>query len=134
MEEAIPIIQSLGIVAVINQIGFNWTAFYRAIGDTRPIAVGGLAMALGVTGLALPLLLTEGLQGYAVGMGLAATVLLAVRLFYLRRLFSLRPIAGNVARGLFPVAVAFTVTGGARIFSGEANARRFRPLLNLPYS
>ncbi len=114
-QEAIPIIQSLGIVAVINQIGFNWTAFYRAIGDTRPIAVGGLAMALGVTGLAVPLLLAEGLQGYAVGMGLAATVLLAVRMVYLRRLFSLRPIVGNVARGLLPVAVAFTVTGAARL-------------------
>ena len=29
-EEAIPVIQAFGLIAVFNQIAFNWTAFFRA--------------------------------------------------------------------------------------------------------
>ena len=41
MGDAIPLIQAFGLTAALNQIGFNWTAFFRALGDTRPIAVAG---------------------------------------------------------------------------------------------
>ena len=122
--DAIPIIQSLGLVAVVNQIGFNWSAFYRAIGNTRPIAVGGLAMAISVAGVATPLLYWEGLEGYAVGMGISALILVALRLVYLRRLFPLRPIFGNIAQGLVPVVIALTGTAALRLalWGGERTA------------
>ena len=113
-ESAIFAIQAFGPIAAFNQIGFNWTAFFRAIGDTRPIAVAGLAMAIAVSAIAVPLLFTDGLSGYAVGMGIAAAVLVIVRLVYLRRLFSLAPILSNVARGMFPAAVAVTGAAGLR--------------------
>lgn len=114
-DSAVPVIQAFGLIAAVNQIGFNWTAFFRAIGDTRPMAVGGGVMALAVTGLAVPLLLAEGLTGYSIGMGLAGVVLVVARLVYLRRLFPLRPILVNVGRGVLPATVALAVTASARL-------------------
>lgn len=112
---AIPLIQAFGLIAAFNQIGFNWTAFFRAIGQTRPIAIGGLAMAVGVTAFAVPLLLTDGLKGYAIGMSVAGAGLVVVRLVYLKRLFSLKPILVNVARGVLPACVAVGATALARL-------------------
>jgi O-antigen/teichoic acid export membrane protein len=112
---AIPVIQAFGLAAAINQIGFNWSAFFRALGDTRPIAVAGAVMALAVTGVAVPLLLIQGLEGYAIGMGISATCLVAARLVYLRRLFAFRPIAINVARGVLPALVGLAASGVARL-------------------
>ena len=114
-DDAIPIIQSLGLVAMINQIGFNWSAFYRAIGNTKPIAVGGVVMAISVAAIATPLLYYEGIQGYAIGVGISALILVGVRLFYLNKLFSLRPIFRNIAQGLVPVVVAVTGTVALRM-------------------
>ena len=114
-EEAIPVIQAFGLIAVFNQIAFNWTAFFRAIGDTKPVAVGAAAMAVGVTVFAVPLVATEGLLGFAVGMALANAILVAVRLGYMRRLVPLAPMLVNVARGMLPALVALAITGLARL-------------------
>ncbi len=114
-DSAIPVIQAFGVIAAVNQIGFNWTAFFRAIGNTRPVAADGLAGMIAVSALAVPLLLTQGLEGYAVGMAAAALVVLAVRLAYLRQLFSLRATCLNVARGMWPASVALVVAGGLRL-------------------
>ena len=126
-ESAITIIQSLGLVAVVNQIGFNWSAFYRAIGDTRPIAVGALVMAFAVCGVTLPLLLAKGLPGYAFGMAVSALILVGVRLHFLRRLFPLRGMLGNTARGLGPATAALATVGVLRFALGAASALRRRP-------
>ena len=37
---AVVLLQVYGVTAAINHVGFNWTAYFRAIGRTRPIAVG----------------------------------------------------------------------------------------------
>ena len=34
------------LIAAADQLGFNWTAFYRALGRTRPIAVVNVTMAV----------------------------------------------------------------------------------------
>ena len=36
---AILLLQVCGITAAINHVGFNWTAYFRALKRTRPIAV-----------------------------------------------------------------------------------------------
>jgi len=117
-EDAIVVIQTFGLAAAINQIGFNWGAFFRAVGDTRPIAVGGGVMAVAVTALALPPIWIWGLEGFALGM-LAATIpLVGIRLAYLTRLFDLAPILRNVARGMIPAVIAFITTGLFRLALG----------------
>jgi O-antigen/teichoic acid export membrane protein len=117
-EKAIPVIQAFGLAAAINQIGFNWGAFFRAVGDTRPIAVGGGVMAVAVTALALPLIFVWGLDGFAIGM-LAATIpLVCIRVAYLTRLFALAPILRNVARGFLPAVIGFVAAGLLRLALG----------------
>ena len=121
---AIPLLQSFGLVAVINQIAFNWTAFFRAIGDTRPIAVGGVALAVAVSVIAVPLLAADGLEAFGVGWIAASAVVVLVRLFYLRRLFSLGPILINVVAGLTPAVVALAATAALRVelWGGDRSA------------
>jgi hypothetical protein len=86
------------------------------------LAVGALVATIAMVGIAVPLLYYGGVQGYAVGRGIAAMILVMVRFFYLQKLFPLRPIFGNVVRGLLPVVVAlagtlclrFALSGGER--------------------
>jgi O-antigen/teichoic acid export membrane protein len=113
--DAISVIQAFGLIAALNQIGFNWTSFFRALGDTRPIAVGGGVMALAVTALAIPLILVAGLTGFVVGLSAANALLVATRIVYLRRLFALRPVLVNVARGILPGMVGFGLAGTVRL-------------------
>jgi O-antigen/teichoic acid export membrane protein len=114
-EDAIPVIQVFALIAAVNQIGFNWVSIFRARGDTRPIAVAGLTMAVSVSTIAVPALFVWGLEGYSIGMLLAIFCLVAVRLVYLRRLFSLRAIGHNVAKGVAPALGALAGAGAIRL-------------------
>jgi O-antigen/teichoic acid export membrane protein len=112
---AVILIQIFGLTAGLNQIGFNWTAFYRAIGKTKPIAIASGLMLVAVMVIAVPLLLTNGLKGYAVGMGIAAALLVLARVYYLSRLFDLRTVVGNSARAFVP-----TLAGVAAVLAVRA--------------
>jgi len=84
---AVGIIQAFGLIAALNHVGFNWSAFYRARGDTRPLAVSAPIVLAAFLAFALPGMIVWGLDGFAVGMALMALVSLVVRTVYLRRLF-----------------------------------------------
>jgi PST family polysaccharide transporter/lipopolysaccharide exporter len=103
---AVPLIAAFGLSAVINQIGFNWTAFFRARGDTRPLAVAGIVGLVSVWGIAVPLLVTDGITGYGVGIGTVAVIGVALRLWYLRRIFPGLAIWHHIARGIAPTVPA----------------------------
>lgn len=113
--DAIPVIQAFAVVAVLNQVAVSWHIFFRAVGETRPIAAAGVVMMLAVTGIAVPLMLAEGLVGYSVGMGIAVAIYTVCRLYYLRRLFPVRPMLKNTVRGLVPALAAFAGTGALRL-------------------
>lgn len=103
---AVPLIVTFGINAALNQIGFNWTAFFRARGETRPIAVVSAFGLLSALALAVPLLIVDGLVGLGVGLCVATSLTVAVRLWYLRRLFPALPMLGHVIRGISPTLPA----------------------------
>jgi PST family polysaccharide transporter len=103
---ALGLIQGFALLAAADQLGFNWTAFQRAVGDTRPIAVVTVAMMVVFLAVAIPLLLTEGLRGLAIGMACTTATGLAGRLFYLRRLFGPLPFARLALRSLTPSVIA----------------------------
>jgi PST family polysaccharide transporter len=115
-------IQIFGLCAAVNQIGFNWTAFYRALGNTKPIAVASGVMVVAVLGIAVPGLLIGGVDGFAIGMGGAILCLVALRIHYLGRLFGVGTVVRNSARGALPVipaaaavlAVRYGFEGGER--------------------
>jgi PST family polysaccharide transporter len=84
---AVIVLQIFGVAAAINHVGFNWTAYFRAIGRTRPIAVATIAATVGFLAAGIPLLLTLGLRGFAIGIAVQALVSVAFRAFYLQQLF-----------------------------------------------
>lgn len=101
-EAAVGLIQVFGLVAALNHIGFNWTAFFRARGDTRPMAVVGPVTLLAFLLVPVPLLLTVGLRGYAIGMGVMALVSLAARTYYLTKTFPQFRMLRHAARSVAP--------------------------------
>lgn len=101
-EPAVGLIQAFGLIAAFNHIGYNWTAFFRARGETKPIGVLGVVAMVTMLGIAVPLLLTDGLDGLAVGMAISAAILIAGRTWYLSRLFPSFQILVHSARAIAP--------------------------------
>jgi O-antigen/teichoic acid export membrane protein len=124
-EFAVVLIQVFGLTAALNQVGFNWTAYFRARGETRPIAVANAVLLGAVAVIALPLLAERGLDGFAAGMAAATAVFVAARLAYLTRLFPALRIAGHVARGVAPaLPAAATVLGARQLLEGGRSPGR----------
>jgi O-antigen/teichoic acid export membrane protein len=103
---ALGLIQAFGLIAAANHIGFNWTAFYRARGETRPIAVISVVTMVVFVAVAIPLLASDGLRGLALGMGITTAVSLALRTWYLTRLFPGFRMAHHAARAIAPTVPA----------------------------
>ena len=111
---AVPLIAAYGLIAAVDQIGFNWTAFFRAIGETRPMAVASAIHLAVVSAVAVPLLAAEGLTAFGAGLGAATVVAVAVRLRFLRRIFPGARFAGHVVRGFAPSVPAALAVLAAR--------------------
>ena len=103
---AVPLIAVYGLIAVVDQIGFNWTAFFRAVDDTRPVALQGAIQLAAVAAIAVPLLAFEGLTAFGIGMFVATVIAVTTRLAFLRRLFPQAAFGAHVARGLAPTLPA----------------------------
>jgi O-antigen/teichoic acid export membrane protein len=95
-----------GLTAAISHIGFNWVAFYRAIGNTRPEAVVTVAVFVVFLAVTTPLVFTDGLDGFAIGTAAMALTAFAGRWYYLMKLFPRLDLLGYIARALVPTAVA----------------------------
>jgi O-antigen/teichoic acid export membrane protein len=113
-ELAIPVIQAFGLVAAFDQLGFNWTAFLRAVNWTRPLATIALLNIATFLAITAPLLITHGLRGFAVGWIAAQLVTLAARTYFLTRLFAGFKILRHAARAMAPVIPATAVVLLAR--------------------
>jgi PST family polysaccharide transporter len=109
-QPAVPLIQILGIVAASHQIGFNWTAFYRARGDTKPLAIVNAIVTVAFVAAVIPLTIADGLDGFGIAMAVAAVVAIAARGHYLVKLF---PGLAMVRHGLR--AIAPTVPAAAAV-------------------
>jgi O-antigen/teichoic acid export membrane protein len=121
---AIVLLQGLAAAAAIQQVGYNWFSFYRAVGESRPQAVESAVMAATFAGLAIPGLVLWGSEGFVWGRIAGAVAMLAVRRYYVRRLL---PHVGLLAlglRGCAPVLAAAAVTYGLRLalWGGERTA------------
>jgi O-antigen/teichoic acid export membrane protein len=115
---AVPLIQVLGACAAIDRIGFNWTAFARARGETRVLAIASVAMLVAVLAVGVPLLLSEGLTGLAIGIAAGTLTSLVVRVAYLAKLFPALDMVSHVGRAVLPTAVAATLVLAGRVALG----------------
>jgi O-antigen/teichoic acid export membrane protein len=118
-ELATELLQVLGAVAAAQQIAFNWTAYFRAVGDTRPMAVNGVLSMATFLILAFPLMHAHGLRGYAITLAAMTVVDLACRTYFLTRLFSGFEMARHAARAMAPTVPAVAVVLLARAAEGE---------------
>jgi O-antigen/teichoic acid export membrane protein len=124
-EHAIPLVQVLGLAAAVDQIGFNWTAFARARGETRPLAVAGVAGMVVVSAVAVPLLMSHGVVGYAVALGAGTLAVMAVRIAYLIRIFPAFRIFTHLSRATLPtVPAALLVLAGRALVVGDSSPWR----------
>jgi O-antigen/teichoic acid export membrane protein len=114
----VPLLQVLGVSAALDQIGFNWTAFARARGETRVLALGGVAMMVATLAVGVPLLLEHGLSGLAIGIGAGTATSLVIRVVYLTKLFPALDMIGHVARAVAPTAVAAAAIVAERLAFG----------------
>jgi PST family polysaccharide transporter len=117
---AVPVIQIFAVAAGLNQFGFNWSAFYRALGRTRPIAVSGVIMLVAVMAFTIPLIYSDGVEGYAWGMAAATGVLLLVRVYYLLKLFPTVRLLSHALRAVAPtIPAALAVLALRQLESGS---------------
>ena len=108
-QPAVVLLQAFGAIAAFNHVGFNWEIFYRARGDTKPVAiVAGIATVV-YLGVTMPLLATEGLDGFAIGIAIQTAVVIAVRTFFLSRLFAGFRLVRHMLRAIAPSIPAAAV-------------------------
>ena len=115
-QSALILFQVFGITAALNHIGFNWGAFYRAIGETKPVAVVTFAAFVAFMTSAVPLTFAMGLDGFAIGMGAVTVVTLVFRGYYVVKLFPGFRLIRYAARALLPSIPPVLFILGLRLF------------------
>jgi PST family polysaccharide transporter len=103
---AIVVLQVFGVTAAVNHVGFNWTAYFRARGQTRPIAMVNLIALTVFLAAGIPLLLTLGLPGFAIGIALQGVAALILRALYLHRMFAGFDFLRHLGRSFLPTLPA----------------------------
>ncbi len=113
-DAAVPLLQALGIISALRQVAFNWGAFFNALGRTLPLAYSAAILLVVFALVTVPAMIAWGLDGFIVGTAVSVVVELAVRAYYLRRLFSGFRIVGLIARAVLPVLPGALVVLGLR--------------------
>ena len=119
-QAAVLLLQAFGVGAALGHLGFNWGAYIKATGVTRPLGVHSVWCAAYFLVVGVPLILLAGFAGFAGAMLGLVAVSLAVRAVYLKRLFAdfdmgchaLRALAPSVVPVAAVLAVRTAVPGG----------------------
>ena len=114
-EPAVGLLQAYGLISAFSHVGFNWDAFFRARGETKPIAAVSTFSTVVFLAVAIPLLALDGLSGFAIGMAVYGLSAVIGRTFYLVRIFDGFKMARHAARALLPVVPAVAVVLLARL-------------------
>jgi len=105
-EPAVVLIGGLAIATALQQLGYNWFAFYRARGEPWPQAVESGALAGAFALFAVPGALLAGSWGFVAGRLACTVCALAVRREYVRRLLPGVRLGALALRGAAPVVAA----------------------------
>ena len=113
------LIQVFGALAAFQQLAFNWAAYYRAIGQTKPIAVNAVITMTAFVAVGIPLTLEYELTGYAIAAVFVNAVDLCVRSYYVTRLFSGFEMARHAVRAIGPSVPAVAGVLSIRLVAGD---------------
>jgi O-antigen/teichoic acid export membrane protein len=105
-EPAVVLIGGLAVATAVQQLGYNWFAFYRARGEPWPQAVESGAFAGAFAAFAVPGALLGGSWWFVAGRMLCTLSALAVRRVYVRRLLPSVRLRSLAWRGAAPVLIA----------------------------
>ena len=103
-EPAVVLLGGLAVATALQQLGYNWFAFYRARGESRPQAVESAAFAGSFALLAVPATLAWGSWGFVAGRLACTVCVLAVRRAYVLRLMPGVRLGEIAARAALPGA------------------------------
>jgi lipopolysaccharide exporter len=103
---AVTLIQIFGLAAASHQIGFNWTAFYNARGNTRPMAVVNVLVMVAFVAAAIPLTILDGLDGMGIAIAVMTLAGFAGRTYYLVKLFPRFRMFRHMLRAVAPTLPA----------------------------
>ena len=103
---AVVLLQIYGVTAALSAVAFNWDAYFRAVGNTKPMAVASVAAVVIFLATSIPLTLAHGLTGFGVAVGLQGLAHMTCRALYLSRLFHGFRYLGHAARGIAPTLPA----------------------------
>src|SRR4051812_41921705 len=112
---AIVLLQGLAAAAAIQQVGYNWFSFYRAVGKPRPQAIESAVMVATFAAFAIPGLILWGFEGFVWGRIAGAFAMLAVRRHFVRKLLPHVELITLGLRGVAPVAAAAALIGALRL-------------------
>jgi O-antigen/teichoic acid export membrane protein len=108
------LLQAFGLILATRQIAFNWVIFMSAIGNTRPMAINGVLQIAVFLIVTTPLMLTLGLTGYVIGMATTTVLEIALRGWFLSRLFVGFNLISHIVRAVAPIAVPAALVLGLR--------------------
>jgi O-antigen/teichoic acid export membrane protein len=114
-QPAVHLIQIFGLIAASHQVGFNWTAFYRARGETRPMAIVNVTATVVFLAAVIPLTAADGLDGFGIAMAITAGVSLIARSYYLVKLFPGFAPLRHALRAAMPSIPAAGIVLGLRL-------------------
>ncbi|HEX8646044.1 MAG TPA: oligosaccharide flippase family protein [Thermoleophilaceae bacterium] len=115
---AVGLLQLFGAMAALSQIAFNWMAFFLATGNTKPLAVNLGLQLVTFAAVAVPLMFSDGLTGYGIGMACVLIVDLCVRAYFLTRLFSGFQMLRHTVRAIAPSVPAVAAVLAMRLVEG----------------
>lgn len=121
-EPAIGLLQAFGLITAFSQLGFNWTAFFRARGDTKPIAKVSVVNVIVFVCAAIPMLLAWGLDGFALGMAITTFVSIVQRTYYLASIFPGFGMIRHSIRAMAPAVPAAAAVLAVRLADDGARS------------
>ena len=114
-EPAIGLLAAMGVISAVSQIGYNHSIFFRAVNQTRPLFKLALLGLVSFFVVAVPLILTFGLTGYAIAWAVMTLLQVAGRGWYLSKLFDGFRMARHFARAIAPSVPAAAAVLAVRL-------------------
>jgi O-antigen/teichoic acid export membrane protein len=123
--DTVGLLVAFGLTCGLGQVAFNWGVFLRAVGNTRPIFIASVVELVVFIGVSVPGMYAFGLDGYAAGFAAATLVQVAIRGWYMRRLFHGFAVLRQLTRSIAPVIPpAAAVLLGRAVIPGDRTPSR----------
>jgi polysaccharide transporter, PST family len=124
-EDAVPLLVAFGLTCGLGQVAFNWGVFLRAVDKTRPIFVASVMELAVFLAVSVPAIYAFGLDGYAAAFAATTLVQVAVRGWFMQRLFHGFAVLRQLGRAVAPVVPPAALVLAARVLiAGDRTASR----------